>query len=909
MDHLTRSPLWSARAGLSLALLLLAAACGSSDDNRTLRIIKGAALREGVVTGFVVDDETEKPVRAEVLVGGTPVRARADGSFEAPVSAGRVRVEVRSEGYLKTFRDVAVGGKSLPMPFKVARRAPKQVPGSKGGKFTYRDASLEVPEGAYADKVGVSLTHLSRVRVAAIAAMPQFIDEQGVPRRAVALVDLTSDEPPATAVRARVPVPTDATMDNILGYVIDGGGNWTTPITPDAVGGGFAEFVFTGDMQLGVAVDARSADGKKVGYLVTERGDTGSVQGDVLGGTEIAVGSRAAAIVDPQGSRVEMAPGTRARVEVPTDSSTASRAPYAGTVGVTAGRARVVVPAPAVDAPKLIKLTVTGNAGQFDVKGTAFTVATCGSAPNVVDVLEVVEGVVVTSAGTDKKDVGAGETATICTDCSEGAVSMCIPPESDAQAPADDDGGAPGRTDGGTGPALDAAVSDAASTGDDASTASDVPVTPAPDAMTQPGPDASTPKPDAAIKLDLAAPMPDAAAIKLDTAAPTPDSAAPTPDAAPPSPDAAPATPDVQPDASAAAFSISPGTQNFGPVTIGMNSATVNFTVTNLGDLTSGPPTVQVAGEFVIGTNGCINPVPSNTSCVIGVYFKPATAGAVSGVLTVATSAGNLSSASLMGTGVSPVPGQYALKPLSYDFGWKQMGRATGDVIFTLTNTGGMPTAIPTYAIGGQDAADFAFSTAAPRIGFCKTALQPGASCTLSLHFAPKSAGSDTNSFTKTATLTIMGNPGGTVTATLTGHAMLATGGLEIDPPFTNFGSVPPPPVGGTSISQQFSFTVRNTGTVLLTQLGFPLAVPHAVAAPREWNFDYSDCVTNKNDQLSPPGTGATPDPNSYCTVIAVYRHLAPTNVTRWTDWHVTGILATTGAQAEAATYVQAFAQ
>src|SRR4030095_16870067 len=99
--------------------------------------------------------------------------------------------------------------------------------------------------GAFADEIGVSLTHLSRVRVAAIAATPQFIDDQGIPRRAVALVDLTADETPGMPVRARVPVPGDATMDTISGYVIDGTGSWTTPISPDVVSGGFAEFVLT----------------------------------------------------------------------------------------------------------------------------------------------------------------------------------------------------------------------------------------------------------------------------------------------------------------------------------------------------------------------------------------------------------------------------------------------------------------------------------------------------------------------------------------------------------------------------------------------------------------------------------------------------------------------------------------
>jgi hypothetical protein len=838
---------------LLLAVLLLATACGS-DDSRTLRILKGAALKDGVITGFVVDDETLQPVRAQILVGGTPVRARSDGSFEVPAAAGRVRVEVVADGYLKTFRDVAVGGKSLPMPFKVARRAPKQVIGTAGGRFAYREATLDVPGGSFAGDIGVSLTYLSRVRVAAIAAMPQFIDDQGVPRRAVALVDLAADAPPAMAVRARVPVPGDATMDTISGYVIDGTGSWTTPISPDSVSGGFAEFVLTGDLQIGVAIDARNAGGKKIGYLVTERGDTGSDQGDVLGNGELTVSMRAAAIVDPQGSRIELAPGTRARVEVPADAPVASRAPYAGTVDVTAGRARVVVPPPPVDAPKLIKLTLKGNAGQFDVKGTAFGVTTCGVPPNVIDVVEVGEGVVAVTAGKDTKDVGANESAAICTDCNPAAIAMCTPPEGDAGAAEPDDDGGPGpgpdaaKADTGAVAGPDAAGSDAGAVTPDApATEFDAPMVVPPDAGASP--DAPL-APDLALPADAAALPPDMATLSPDAAPLQPDAAALQPDAAPLQPDAAPLPPDLAADATPAAFAITPGAQDFGSVTIGVTSAVLNFTVLNAGDLASGVPTVNISGDFVISTNGCINPVPPGTSCVIGVAFKPVVAGARSGNLTVTTSGGLVSLAALSGTGVAPAPAQFALRPLAHDFGWKQTGLATGDVIFTLTNTGGSDSAAPKITIGGQDAADFAFNIAVPKTGFCPNPLPAGGTCNISLHFAPKSA-SAPPATQKAATLDISGTPGGTVSARLTGDATLSNG-LLIQPASNTF---PNTAVGQRSAA--FTFVVTNTSaTATVSQLAFAFVTPPGVYAiiinPQPFVGDTSDCITVKKGQLGP---------------------------------------------------------
>jgi hypothetical protein len=839
---------------LLLAALLVVTACGS-DDGRTLRIIKGAAaLRDGVITGFVIDDETEQPVRAEIVVNDTPVRARSDGTFEVPTTAGRVRVEVRADGYLKTFRDVAVGGKSLPMPFKVARRAPKQVVGAAGGRLTYREATLEIPAGAFGTDVGVSLTHLSRVRVAAIAATPQFIDDQGIPRRAVALVDLTADDTPTMAVRARVPVPADATMDTLSGYVIDANGSWTTPITPDSVSGGFAEFLFTGDMQIGVAIDARNADGKRIGYLVAERGDTGSGQGDVLGTGDLTVGMRAAAIIDPQGSRVELAPGTRARVEVPPETPLPSRAPYAGTVGVSAGRARVVVPPPVADAPKLIKLTIKGNAGQFDVKGTAFGVTTCGVVPNVIDVVEVGEGVVGATAGKDSKDVSAGESAAICTNCSPAAIAMCTPVEGDGGLPPDEDDGGSITPDAGA-PDTAVIVGADAGVGPDTALAPDSPAV-TPDAPALP-PDAALPAdapltPDLALPPDQAPLPPDAAPLPPDSAPLPPDAAVLPPDAAPLPPDAAPPPPDmmVPMDATAAMFALSPGSQDFGSVTIGVTSAAVNFTVTNLGDMTSGVPGVSVTGDFVVSTNGCINAVPSNTSCVIGVAFQPTVAGGRSGVLSVTTSGGLVSLANLTGTGVSPAPAQFAIKPLTFNFGWKQQGAATGDIVFTLTNTGGQSSSVPAISIGGNDKADFAFNAAALKNGICTVPLAPGGSCTIPVHFAPKTAMVSMTTG-KAGTLDIVGNPGGAVSATLAGDATVANG-LVLLPPTHDFGTVA---VGQQSA--RFTYVLSNPSTTAtVSQLAFAqvgTGIYAIVLPPPVFQLiDATDCNTTHQGQLGP---------------------------------------------------------
>jgi hypothetical protein len=330
-------------------LLLIAVACSSSDDRAT-RIIKGAAIKEGVVTGFVIDDETEVPVPAEVLVGGTPVRARADGSFEAPVAtAGRVRVEVRSDGYLKTFRDVVAAQRSQPMPFKVAQRGPKKVVGPAGGMVEHRGASLMIAANAFGSDAEVALTYLTRVRVAAITATPQFIDGNGIPRRAVALVDVDANQMPTTAMRARVPVPADATAETVSGFVIDGSGNWTSPMPPAVVADGFAEFVLTGNIQIGVAVDTRKADGTSWATSSPRRGTAARPRA-----TSSPARPRSwSATARPPSSISRAAASSCRRHPRPRRGGGGRRPagrqpgrPYAGGVSVSAGRARVVVPPP-----------------------------------------------------------------------------------------------------------------------------------------------------------------------------------------------------------------------------------------------------------------------------------------------------------------------------------------------------------------------------------------------------------------------------------------------------------------------------------------------------------------------------------------------------------------------------------
>jgi hypothetical protein len=346
------------------------------------------------------------------------------------VPAGRARVEVRADGYLDNVREVVAAGDGLPMPFKLAERQARQLVFALGGTYTFRGSTLAVPPGAFASDTPVSLTYLTRGRLAALLSSPQFIDEKGVPRRAMALVDLMTDPPPAKPLRVRVPVPADATAATVSGFQISAG-RWTAPVALDMVAGGFAELTLAGPAQIGIAVDVRGADGRRPGYVIAE-GGYAYREGDVLlAGEQIVPGTRPCAFVDPRGTRFELAPETDVRLGViGPEAPSSPAAPYASRIELVAGQARVLLAAPA--AP-LVAMTVAGHSATFAAGSGAFSIAACGTTLDPIDLVEVVEGKVTAATDTERQEVAAGETATVCAGCGG---ATCLPVR-DGGAPAD----------------------------------------------------------------------------------------------------------------------------------------------------------------------------------------------------------------------------------------------------------------------------------------------------------------------------------------------------------------------------------------------------------------------------------------------------------------------------------------
>jgi trimeric autotransporter adhesin len=187
-------------------------------------------------------------------------------------------------------------------------------------------------------------------------------------------------------------------------------------------------------------------------------------------------------------------------------------------------------------------------------------------------------------------------------------------------------------------------------------------------------------------------------------------------------------------------------------------------------------------GDFLAGSDTCSNTaLANNATCTANAVFHPVSAGngARSASLSFPTNvAPTASVGSIALTGA--VTEYISLVPSPKDYGATQVGTPTAATVFTVENAG--PSTSGTFAatLTGANASEFGIT------GDTCTGqtLADSGTCTVSVRFAPSSAGA------KTASLDVTGTPGGTSSSALTGTG---TG-----PP-----SPPPPPNTTTGATGQ----------------------------------------------------------------------------------------------------------
>ena len=295
------------------------------------------------------------------------------------------------------------------------------------------------------------------------------------------------------------------------------------------------------------------------------------------------------------------------------------------------------------------------------------------------------------------------------------------------------------------------------------------------------------------------------------------------------------------------ALAINPSMHDFGSATVNTAGGTQVFTVTNGGGAAVGPLSTALAGAnptnftIVAGGNSCQGiTLQAAGSCTIAVEFNPTAEGVRTADLNV-TAPGASTTASLTGTGTAVVtPALFEIAPLSQAFGSVLVGGTSMAMQFTVTNTGGSASGVPSVTLAGANLGDFAIAG-----NGCTTTLASMASCTIDVTFSPTAAGG------RQATLNVTALNGGTATASLTGNG-LQPGNIVPNPSALNFGQV----VNG-GMSGILAVVVTNTGGATTSALT-------SMVSSAEFTVASDTC------------TGATLAPMSNCTI---QMRFAPTSL------------------------------
>ncbi len=175
---------------------------------------------------------------------------------------------------------------------------------------------------------------------------------------------------------------------------------------------------------------------------------------------------------------------------------------------------------------------------------------------------------------------------------------------------------------------------------------------------------------------------------------------------------------------------LSPGLLSF-TAQAGSASSPQPLTVTNTGGLGLSITSVAVTGNFTETDNCAEQEIVASASCTINVIYTPSAVGGDSGKVTVYGSmTGGSRSASLSGTGIAA--GSVTLTPGVLSFGNIEVGQQSAAQQATAQNAN--PTAVPVTALSVTP--PFTLVT-----NGCGTSLGATSDCSVSVAFAPTSAG------------------------------------------------------------------------------------------------------------------------------------------------------------------------
>ena len=242
---------------------------------------------------------------------------------------------------------------------------------------------------------------------------------------------------------------------------------------------------------------------------------------------------------------------------------------------------------------------------------------------------------------------------------------------------------------------------------------------------------------------------------------------------------------------------------SFGNQRVGTAALAKTITLSNPGTAPLAILGLSLSGVNTLDFNTpaitCASTLPAGSSCMISVTFSPSAAGSRTASLSITDSvATSPQTIALSGTGIiAPVA---SLNPISLSFPQQNKGSTSSPQVVTLTNTGNASLNLSGVSVAGVNAADFTI------ISGCSGALAAGASCNVSVSFAPSAPGIRSASLTYTdnatpaqQTVALSGVGVGVPAASLSLNSL-------------NFGAV-----SSGIVSPAEAVTLSNPGTLALT--------------------------------------------------------------------------------------------
>ncbi|HEY4015088.1 MAG TPA: choice-of-anchor D domain-containing protein [Polyangiaceae bacterium] len=266
-----------------------------------------------------------------------------------------------------------------------------------------------------------------------------------------------------------------------------------------------------------------------------------------------------------------------------------------------------------------------------------------------------------------------------------------------------------------------------------------------------------------------------------------------------------------------AKLTVSQPSLDFGTVTQHQVVGNGQIQITNSGSATSAVLATRLTSGsgFSIALDNCAGKTLAPTlSCTLSIALDTTSAGSLAGSIAVSDSAIDSASETLAADVVTP--GAVAVMPAAETFPSTATGARSAPVTFTVSNSGMSTTGALAVSVGGANAAEFSVADACSGKTLVTTA-----TCTVTLTFAPVTAGP------KTASLAVTANPGGTGTASLTATA-LAPASLTLAP--TSF-AFPTVALFDAGAAPTQTFVVTNGGDIASGTLAAGLALATGTTA------------------------------------------------------------------------------